>query len=260
MKLGRNWMLILTAAVVPWLAACEESTGPGAGGNNSLSLSVTVPASTAAAAAYTGPATFDLVFNDGTNTLTLTRVAIVLREIELERVNDDDCDDHVTGGDDDCEEFDAGPMILELPMDETVDHVVTIGDVPQDFYDEIEFEIHKLERPEDNAILDVQPEFERVSIWVEGDFEGRSFTFITDLNEEQEIEISPPMEIGAGPNNLTLSMDVERWFVDGLILIDPATANKGGPNEGLVRNNIEKSIEVFEDDDRDGHDDGSDDS
>jgi hypothetical protein len=37
--------------------------------------------------------------------------------------------------------------------------------------------------------------------------------------------------------------------------VDPATANKGGLNENLVRDNIRVSIDAFRDNDRDGHDD-----
>ena len=38
-------------------------------------------------------------------------------------------------------------------------------------------------------------------------------------------------------------------------LVDPATANADGPNEELVENNIQRSLNVFEDDDHDGEDD-----
>jgi hypothetical protein len=35
-------------------------------------------------------------------------------------------------------------------------------------------------------------------------------------------------------------------------LIDPDTANDGGPNKSLVEDNIKQSMEAFEDDDRSG--------
>jgi hypothetical protein len=37
--------------------------------------------------------------------------------------------------------------------------------------------------------------------------------------------------------------------------VDPATGNKGGANESLVKENIKQSIEAFEDENHDGHDD-----
>ena len=74
--------------------------------------------------------------------------------------------------------------------------------------------------------------------------------------------LSPPLvvEDGAQPTNLTLEIDVGTWFVgpDGS-LIDPRTANDDGPNESLVEDNIQDSIEGFEDDDQDGDDDHDDD-
>ena len=39
---------------------------------------------------------------------------------ELERLLDDDCD-LLEGSDDECEEFEVGPFLLELPLDGTVD-------------------------------------------------------------------------------------------------------------------------------------------
>ena len=57
--------------------------------------------------------------------------------------------------------------------------------------------------------------------------------------------------------NVTLRIDVATWFLNagGTALVNPATANKGQPNEGVVKDNIEASIDAFRDDDHDGHDD-----
>lgn len=240
--------LALCSAAVAAALACSDSTGPETG--TSLKLSLVAPSPAAALA--TGPSRV-VTQSDGSNTLVFTRVALVAREIELERAFADDCDD-VTGGEDDCEEFEAGPVLLELPLDGTVSHVVSI-EVPPDTYDEIEFDIHKAEQPEDSAFLRMHPDFEGVSIRVEGTFNGVSFVFLQDLDEEQEIELAEPLVIteDAAPMNLTLKMDVSTWFTtSGGTLVDPASANHGGPNEGLVESNIKRSIEVFEDDDEDG--------
>jgi hypothetical protein len=43
--------------------------------------------------------------------------------------------------------------------------------------------------------------------------------------------------------------------VNGGALVDPSSANLGGPNAGIVKNNIKSSIDAFEDDNRDGRDD-----
>ena len=260
---------LLTSSLVVALAACSDSndapTGPvggGPAGTGAVSLSVAVRSPAPAGFSNVGGAFFDIVQNDGSSELVIQRVAMVLREIELERQFDDDCDDHVSGDDDDCEEFSTGPMILELPVDGSVDQVISISNVPADTYDEIEFEIHK---PEDDtaadlAFIQAHPEFERVSIRVEGLFNGEAFTYLTDLNEEQEHALVPPLTVDAnsGPVNVTLSIDVSTWFrTPAGDLVDPRSANDGGPNEQLVEDNIERSIDAFEDDDRDGEDDDS---
>lgn len=240
------------------LVACGDSgTGPDASedGRTRVTLSAV-----SAQALGGGAAASAALLQDGQgNTLELTRVALVIREIELE-LQFDECEDDFS--DDNCEEFEVGPFLLELPLD---GGVIGIGDidVPPGLYDELEFEVHKPsdDTPDDLAFLQAHPEFKGVSIWVEGIFNGGDpFIFLQDLNEDQEIDLDPPLEVIAEslPLNLTLEIDVSGWFRDvSGTLIDPLSANKGGDNEDLVEENIKNSIELFEDDDRDGHrDDG----
>ncbi|MFQ5747169.1 MAG: hypothetical protein ACE5HF_08130 [Gemmatimonadota bacterium] len=276
MRSTTRWTPKLVAALLPFAAvACSDSaglTGPaggtgagtGTGGAASVgapvTLSLAVPASTGRFASVTGPALFDLVLTDAGSTLTLTRVAIVMRKIELKREDHDQCDD--LPNDDDCEEFESGPRLFELPLDGSVDQVLSVDSVPAGRYDELEFEIHKPDDDTgvDSLFLTQNPGFKKVSIRVEGDFDGNAFVYETDLNEEQEVPLAMPIDVmdGGGPINVTFSVDVDTWFRDAAgNLIDPATANKGGPNEQLVENNIERSIDLFKDDDHDGEDDDS---
>ena len=242
------------------LAACGDGgTGPDADAEGRTR--VTLSAVSAQALGGGGAAAVAALIEDGQgNTLLLTRVAVVIREIELER-QFDECDDDSSN--DNCEEFEVGPFLLELPLD---GGVIGIGDidVPPGLYDELEFEVHKPsdDTPDDLAFLEAHPEFKGVSIWVEGVFNGgEPFIFLQDLNEDQEIDLDPPLEVTAEslPLNLTLELDVSGWFRDPSgILVDPVSANKGGENEDLVEENIKNSIELFEDDDRDGHRDDDD--
>ena len=271
---------LFTLAAVAGLAssttACGENvTGPGSAGAGSVSLSFAVRTTATGSASFASP-NFDIVLDDGLNTLEITRVAIVLREIELEKQFDecensssdrsgsDDSGSQSSAGDDSCEEISFGPELIELPTDGSTDRLITLQDVDPGVYDEIEFEIHKPDddTSADRAFLNTHPEFKDVSIRVEGRYNGSGFLYLTDLNEDQEIHLADPIVVspGAGPVNVTLSLDIASWFkrADGS-LIDPATANKGGPNEDLVEDNIENSIEGFEDGDFDGKDDADDD-
>jgi len=250
---------LLSALIAAFaLSACggDDPLSPPDGGR--VSLSVVVPTNPAGAASL-APA-FDVEQTDGTNTLVLEEVQLVLREVELEGEGfeckgSEGLDD---GGedDDDCEEFEAGPFLVDLPLDGDVETILSI-DVPAGTYDEIEFEIHKL-GSDDQVFVSANPDFADISIRVRGRYNGESFEFTQDLDVEQEVELSPPLvvEEGAEPTNLTIAMGVETWFVapDGS-LIDPRTAGDGGPNEDLVEENIKNSIEGFEDEDEDGEDD-----
>lgn len=249
MTIGRTALLLF--ALVGWsaLGACDDGTGPG----TSISLSVTVPQA-GSMQSIASPALFDLVYSDGTATLTLTSVELVLREIELERVDDESCDSTFEGSEDLCEEFEAAPRVFPLPMDGTTEAVLSISDVPEGLYDELEIEVHKVSNdPGDAGILATRPDLADVSIRVEGDVGGTPFVFTTEVEEEFEFALSPPIDPSAGPVNVTLAVDVESWFRanDGSIL-DPSDE----ANRSEIENNIQQSFEAFEDSDGDGsHDD-----
>jgi hypothetical protein len=184
--------------------------------------------------------------------LLLTSASLVLREIELERVDVADC----VGEQDGCEKFEAGPVLVSLPLDGSVSSQFEL-DIPEGSYDEIEFDIHKIsiDAPEEAAFRAAHPEFIGLSIRVEGTYDGVSFVFETDLDVEQELNLSPVLVVGAGsmPTNITVAVGLDGWFRDESgALVNPATGNKGEPNESIIKENIKVSIEAFEDVDRDG--------
>jgi hypothetical protein len=257
-KNANNRLQIASLLFLFALMACDDGVSPGASVSVSLSVAVDQSAAAPVGDFATGGLAADITEDDGTHTLVITRVAMVLREVELERLSTPDCPDGVED-DDACEEFEAGPFLIELPTDGSVTTTVSV-DADPDVYDEVEFEIHK---PEDESAADLaflsqHPDFEGVSIRVEGTFDGASFVFLQDLNAEQEMPLIPPLDVseGSGPVNLTLTVDVRSWFRDETgALLDPREANKGEPFEALVEENIEASIDLFEDDDRDGESD-----
>jgi hypothetical protein len=54
-------------------------------------------------------------------------------------------------------------------------------------------------------------------------------------------------------------VDLAKWFDNGNAgspgLINPTSATIGGPNEGVVKNAIEASLNAFEDENHNGEDD-----
>lgn len=264
MKIHRSSNLVAVLALSFLGVACSDSASLGPNAETAaVSLSFFVPQAPAAAVSFDGPQGVITQNIDG-DELVIDRVQMVVREIELKR-QFEICEDDSSGDNDDCEEFEVGPFLADLPLDGSTAMSFSIV-VPDGIYDELEFEIHK---PDDDSAEDLEfllehSDFKGVSIRVDGTFNGEAFVFLQDMNEDQEMNLSPALEVpgmdGPGPINVTLSIDVKTWFVnaDGS-LIDPESANKGNDFESVVEDNIENSIDVFEDDDRDGDDDSDDD-
>ncbi len=243
------------------LAACEDTTTPTQFRNVQVSFATqaaTAPLFSSVPAAPNAVALLDDTLVTGTDTLILATAEIVLREVELRRSDVTDCDGQPD--DDGCQEFAAGPVLVELPLTQGAAQTFEL-DIPAGTYTEIEFDVHKVsgDDPADAAFRQAHPDFIDISIRVTGMFIGadnrRSFTYETDLNVEQELTLNPALVIveSAVGTNITVFVDIAGWFRSASgNLIDPDTANKGGDNESVVNENIKNSFEAFEDDDRDG--------
>lgn len=254
---------LLPAVAFAWLTACSNSSG--GAGSVSLSLSArSAPAPAASAPVGGGPAAVVVAAGDstvialGTDTVIVRSLAVVLKQIELKRLDAASCDSNPSNGD--CEEFEAGPVLATFPLGSTNSVAAVTVSAPAGQYDKLEFEIHKTDSTEDRAFVAANPDFKQISIRVTGTFShagSRSdFVFTSDLDASEELAFNPPLSVVDGtPANLTIRLDVSTWFVNGGALIDPASANVGGPNESIVQNNIKSSVDAFEDDNRDGRDD-----
>lgn len=248
MKTAVRWM---TAVLV--ISACKDSNGPGSA--VTLSFGSRNPAVTAVAPMYSVTGALGDTIRSGSDVLIVDKVEIVLKQIELEGQEVSDCD--VTPKPAGCTDFKSDPLVIDLPLGVGVQQVVAV-DVPPGTYDEIEFEVHKLTSGDsrDAALRAQRPDLVDRSIRVLGKFNGAAFTYETDLDVEQEIKLAQPLVVSATtPTNLTIRVTLANWFRTGSgTLVSPASANKGGPNEGLVKENIKNSFKAFEDKDRDGDD------
>lgn len=251
-------MLLLAAA------ACSDSTT----GALSLSLTTAHPSGAPLAAAPAGisaapqvtTAGDSTVITLGNDTIFLRSVELVLREIELKPVEDAACD--TVGGDDGCEDFETGPVLVSLPLGTTATETMISVAAPPGQYDELEFKIHKPESSDDAAFIAANPTFDGVSIRATGTYSQAgsrtTFVFTSDLDAQQEVGLAPPITVSAGAGtSVTLRVDVSTWFLNagGTALVDPASGNKGQANESVVKDRIEASIDAFRDDNHDGHDD-----
>ena len=258
---SRSIRRLVAAAALTWLAACSSGSGGG-----SVSLSLSARSAPPAGLSGSGTAAVVVAAGDstvvalGSDTLILRSLAAVLRKVELKRLDAASCDSNPTNGD--CEEFESGPVLAIFPLGAANTAAAVSVSAPAGQYDKLEFEIHKTDSTSgaDASFLAANPNFKNISIRATGTFShagSRSdFVFTSDLDASEELAFSPPLTIVDGtPANLTIRLDVSTWFVNGAALIDPASANVGGANEGVVQNNIKSSIDAFEDDNRDGRDD-----
>lgn len=251
-----NLRLAGALSLILGIVACSSDTSAPAGGASQVSFNVaTRAAAPGASPVLAGPDSIVL----GTDVLVLTKVEMVLRDIEFRRQNHDACDSVASGQDDDsCEEFSAGPVLIDLPLNAGVDQQFSVT-ADTGVYGGVELKLHKPEDDgdaRDQAFLALHPDFAKISIRVTGTFNGVDFTYTSDLNAEEEFDINPPLVVTAQSDvAVTLKVDVSGWFMNGGSLVDPSQALKGGVYESLVRNNIEASFEAFHDDNHDGQSD-----
>jgi hypothetical protein len=237
-------------AIVASIAACSDSGSPST--SSQVNFNLATKAGSALATVGT-PETF----TDGTNTLVIEQVQLVLREIELKRAEATaTCGESPSS--DACEKLEVGPILLDLPLGGTGGAARSFSvPVAPGTYREIEFEIHKPSHDEDAAFVQAHPDFDGVSVKVTGPYDGTGFAFTTDLDAEEEIELNPPLvTTESAATDLTLFVDLDRWFRDGTgNLVDPDSGNAGKANEGLVESNIKSTLHAFEDENEDGADD-----
>ena len=241
-----RWTLAYTIGALA-LVACDSTNT----GREGMSVSFSTKAAPVAAVASDPSAPFAITVTEGANTLVITKAELVLRELELKLANGSAC---ATGTvEDSCEEIQIGPSRIDLPTTDVILSPIS-ATVPAGTYHEIEFDIRRPGTdPADVAFVAANPQFNNVSIRVEGTFNGAAFTFTSQLDQEVQIDFNPPVTIAAGTNNVTIAMDLRSWFRNSQgVLINPATANPGQPNESPVTARIKASLRAFEDDDKSG--------
>lgn len=228
-RAGRIPALLVLAGILG-LLGCEGATGPEGTANVSVAFS---PAdlSSASADVRSLPGPSLTVTADGSNgTLTLDSVHLVMSEFELKR-SERACADDVDGtgeGDDDCEEFEAGPRFVEVPLQAGSATAVT-QQVPAGTYVGLEFEVEDLEddgggddgnRP--GFLEQIRGEFAEwprdASMRVAGRFTpdgGEERRFVAYFEAEIEIEKRFPSPLtvdGSGSRTVTVEVAPGEWF------------------------------------------------
>lgn len=266
-------IVLSTLVAAALVGACTDGTGPSLApeGAEEVSLSFSTTDGSGISADLSGAiaAGAEIRIASGSDSLVIRRAQMVLEEIEFES-EDHSCRRRMAAAGVDtsdrdrrrqyCDGFEVefGPVVVDLPTGDHVNAGATLR-VPPGLYDEIKFDIEPLD--DHNGRSDDRygrPGPRNSSILVEGTFNGEPFVYLSDLEAEVELDFHPALSIRPGGFNVTIRVDVSGWFTtdDGQV-IDPTSANAGGPNQALVERNILASLAAFGDVDRDGRRDDS---
>lgn len=233
------------------LGACEDAAGPDPAGTTRVAIGFSAGRTGGAAAAVPAGARYALsaepLVLEGTNgTLVIEDLRIIVAEFELKR-EESLCEDSdsLAGSDDDgfdddgCEEFEAPPAFVDVPLMGGTAVAVT-SEVPAARYRRVEFEVEDLDDDEDDPqeaaqiaalLAEIRSEFpewpREASLMVEGTFTptggtAAPFRAFFEAEIEVELEFEPALDLTAetGTRTVTIEIDPGRWFgrPDGTLL------------------------------------------
>lgn len=242
----------LSALSLAGLAACADSTGTAGSGPMSLSFSTVASASaTASLASLSVSATT-------ADPIVITKAQLVISKSELARIGASCVSATTTTTESECPDLKLGPMLIDLPLDASAKGVLAVT-LPAGSYQQFEAKIDAVMNETEGdaaasaAFLAANPQFRGVSVRVEGTYNGQPFVYTSAAEGELELTFNPPLVVDGSAGNLTVHVDLSSWFknTDGTTM-DPRTATAGTAAKETVDNNIKRSFDVFEDDDRDG--------
>lgn len=235
------------------VAAC---TGTAPKGAQPISLSFTTNTSNTPSLASTSTIAAAIQIGSGANSVSITKVQIVLARIELSPSGT--CAS--TSEEDDCDELHVGPQLVDLPVDGST-KVALDALAPAGTYNSLHAKLDAVpaddNEPGGSAFLTAHPDFKGISVQVTGVFTDASnathnFTFSSEADAEIEAAFSPAVTVGSSTSNLTVSVDIPSWFKNETGgVIDPTNT----ANAQQIDRNIRRSFRAFEDDDHDGVDD-----
>lgn len=200
-----------------------------------------------------GPSGIDahgLVLTDGNNnTMEITLVKMTLEDIDLERTDQSiDCATTTSGSFEDCSDYFAGPLLVELDLTGNGTTSPLTVQAPFGTFDVVSFDISVPDGGDSDqeTYLGSNPDMRDVSIRIVGTFNDADFNFALDLRGDQELMLSPALEVTESNTGfeITVAFDIAAWFVraDG-ILIDPSSVCAVA-SSCADRSRIEETIEL----------------
>jgi len=226
MQTMKSFAAAVAAAIV---VACGDGTGP----VSTLAVQFRADAGASAAAhvvagpqfALAGSADAQQVEIPGSNgTLEITAITLLLSELELDPVENGDCD----ADGEQCEEIEVGPFAAEVSL--TGEPVTVASEaIEPGIYEEVEFEVEDLDADEgedpsalEQLLEQVRLQFDdwptNASMVVEGTFHpadgstSRDFRVYFRAELEIELDFDPPREITDAGETITVELHLADWF------------------------------------------------
>lgn len=206
------------------LSACDSGGGPADDGTVEVGFQSTSPSSSSSSLQAKSSHSLDLVGNG--DTLSIRDIRFIVEDFKLD-------------GDEDSLDFNAPPVFVDLPLDETQFASAGQYNIPPRNYFEFEFEVDDLETDDDDSeqerqqaqelLSDIRndhgfPDFPQdASMVVVGTFtpegeEPQDFTSYleAEIEVEREFPENNPLEItgDGGTRSLTVRMDPSIWFTN----------------------------------------------
>ena len=175
------------------------------------------------------------------NSLVLTEVKLLIRNLKLDRLEDNGSSD-----------IKFGPFVVHLDPD-GFNTGTEVNNIPAGMYKRVKFEIHKLEDneiPPDPEFKDGNSGSERYSLIVKGSYNNQPFVYKSQRTTYQEIEFGSPLTINEfRAVNFTIKVNPYSWFFEN--------GDYNNPVDEAKRSEIEMKIEhSFKDAYKDSNKDG----
>lgn len=216
-----------------------------------MEMRVEVPGSTSDGSAAVSPSP-NVVVESGGSTLNISRVELVLNQVEFRRSDGEGCVDSEEPGQDDgdsCAEVAVQPTILELPVDRDA---ATTGPVvvPAGTYEGLEFDL-QVATASDGNIVNQSPSLVGSSLQVRGSFDDGSGGVELDSaffspEFQVQLDLDNPIELGEGfASSMTVTVDVASWFrLENDELVNPSVAARDTSLARQVAENIQSSFTI----------------
>jgi hypothetical protein len=231
---------LLLASLAPFaLTACDNPAGTEGSGSVAIRFATASPGSSASRAAFSlaGSGAEQLTVTGTNGTLTITDVRFILNEFKLERA-EGECEGLEGDAEDACEEFEAPPAFIDLPLGAGA-AVAATQEVPAGRYEELKFEAEDIDFDDEDddekgaairalaqTVRAAFPSWPKdASMVVVGTFTpagGQPVAFTTFFEAEIKVEkeFDPALVIDDANKAVTVEVDPSAWFLSGGRVID----------------------------------------